>query len=371
MECVAVIAEFNPFHNGHALLAKQIKEAYSEHALVAIMSGNTVQRGDLAIFDKYDRAKIAVQNGFDAVIELPFPFSCSAGEQFASAGVYIADSIGASVLAFGSESGDLDRLNECALNLNSPELAEQLAAYTARYRDVSVITARNDVYLTVFGKELPVGSNDILALEYLRAILTDMSPLTPFVIHRTENFRATDARTAIKRDDRAELDRLLPSKESLPEVNKGLAGISSLLLGALRLDFGADNGNGIVNAMKLCAKQSGSFEGFVSLLPTKTYTMARLRREMIAYLFGVTDEMKNERPGYTVLLAANSKGLKYISEVKKHLRIPIVTRMADTKGFDALQSAQLERAIKADSVYCLGLCYPSAPMPFKTPYLEK
>lgn len=373
MECVAVIAEFNPFHNGHALLARQIKEAYPEHALIAIMSGNTVQRGDFAILDKYDRAKIAVQNGFDAVVELPFPYSCSAGEQFARAGVYIADAIGAGVLAFGSECGDLAALTECAANLSSPEFLEQLDAYTARYRDISVITARNDVYLTVYDKELPVGSNDILALEYLKALSLDMSPITPYVVHRTENFRATDARAALKTADTEELKRLLPNGQNISasELHKGIYGLSSLILGALRLDFGRDNGNGIVNSMKSCAKQAGSFDGFVSLLPTKTYTMARLRREMIAYLFGVNDDIKNEKPGYTVLLAANKKGQNYIASARKGFRIPLVTRMAETRDFDASQRAQLERAAVCDSVYSLGFAYPVSPMPFKTPYIEK
>ena len=373
MKCVAVIAEFNPFHNGHALLAREIKAEYPDHALIAIMSGNTVQRGDFAILDKYDRAKIAVKNGFDAVVELPFPYSCSAGEQFARAGVYIADALGASVLAFGSECGNLAALSECAANLSSPDFLEQLDAYTSRYREVSAIVAKNDVYLTVYNKELPIGSNDILALEYLRAMSQHMSPITPHVIHRTKNFRATDARAALKASDAPELKRLLPSESdiSASELHKGIYGLASLILGALRLDFGNDNGNGIVNAMKSCAKQAGSFDGFISLLPTKTYTMARLRREMIAYLFGVTDEFKNEAPGYTVLLAANKKGQNYISSSRKSFRIPLITRMSETRNFDARQRAQLERAAVCDSVYSLGFAYPVAPMPFKTPFIDK
>ena len=373
MKCVAVIAEFNPFHNGHALLASSIREAFPDHAIIAIMSVNTVQRGDFAIFDKYERAKTAVLNGFDAVIELPFPFSCSAGEQFARAGVYIADAIGASVLAFGSECGDVKLLTECAENLSSAEFNEQFDMYTARNRDVSVINARIDTYMTVYNKDLPVGSNDILGIEYIKAINAAMSPMEPFVIHRTENFRATDARIALKRADQKETDRLLcaEGRTDAYEMNKGLVAFSELVLGALRLDFGNDNGNGIVNAMKACARQSGGFEGFISLLPTKTYTMARLRREMISYLFGVTDDDKNRAPGYTVLLAANKRGQRYISEAQKGFKIPLVTRMADTKSFTEEQSAQLEAAIKADSVYCLGFGHPVAPTPFKTPYMEK
>lgn len=371
MECVAVITEFNPFHNGHALLARQIKEQFPDRAIIAIMSGSTVQRGELAVYDKYERAKTAVMNGFDAVLELPFPFSCSAGEQFARAGVYIANAIGASTLAFGSECGDLEALTVCANELSSPDFIAALGAFCEKNRDVSVPEARSHVYLTMYGKELPVKSNDILGIEYLRAIFGNLYPLTPFVIHRTENFTATDARKALKSGDGSEKMRLLPENTAYTEMNKGLCGISELILGTLRLGIGEDNGNGIVNAMRYCAERSGGFEGFVSMLPTKTYTMARLRREMIAYLFSVTDDDKNEIPAFTSLLAANKTGQQYLSSIKKSARIPILTRYSDAKALGERGRAQLDAALRADSVYCLAFGHPVTPMPFRTPYIEK
>lgn len=373
MDAVAVICEFNPFHNGHALLAKQIKEKYPEHALIAVMSGNTVQRGDFAIYDKYERAKTAVMNGFDAVIELPFPFSCSAGEQFARAGVYIANAIGASILAFGSESGDIEALTKCAGNLSSPEFLKAFSDFSTQNREISIPEARAHVYLTMYGSDLPQKSNDILALEYLRAIFDGMLPIDPCVIHRTEKFSATEARKALKSNDYSEISRLIPDnvQEIHAKINGGMRKISDLLIGALRIGFGQDNGNGIVNAMRSCAEKSGSFEGFVSLLPTKTYTMARLRREMIAYLFSVTDDDRNEIPAFTILLAANKIGQNYISSVKKKLRIPIITRYSDSKVLGERGTKQLERAICADRVYCMGFEYPVTPIPFKAPYMEK
>ena len=370
MKSVAVICEFNPFHKGHALLAEQIRKAYPEHVVIAIMSGNTVQRGDFAIFDKYERAKIATKNGFDAVFELPFPFSCSAGEQFARAGVYIANALGASVLAFGSESGDLEEICECAKNLDDPEFIMNMREYAERNRDTSVIMARENAYLTYYGKQLPLGSNDILAIEYIRALAVTLYPIEPFVIHRTENFRATDARVAIKTKNGAEINRLLPNAE-LGEVNLGLAGMSDFILGSLRADMREDNGNGIVNALKACAKRAGGFEVFTSLLPTKTYTMARLRREIIAYLLGVTDNDKNESPEYTVLLAANKTGQKYLSETKKSIGIPVLTKLSDSKTLNEVGRRQLDKQIMADSIYCLGYNHSVNPIPFKTPYIEK
>jgi predicted nucleotidyltransferase len=370
MKSVAVICEFNPFHNGHALLASEIKKAYPDHAVIAIMSGNTVQRGDFAIFDKYERAKIAVLNGFDAVVELPFPFSCSAGEQFARAGVCIANSLMASVLAFGSECGSIKTLTEYANNLDNPDFINSMNKYARSNRDTSVIYARENAYQNYYGKALPSGSNDILGIEYLRAINNKHYPIKAHVIHRTENFRATDARTAIRKGDISEKTRLLSYSENF-DVNAGLTGISDFLLGAFRVDIRLDNGNGIINALKSCAKKAGSFDEFVSLLPTKTYTLARLRREMIAYLLGITDSDKNEKPSYTVLLAANKTGQQYLSEIKKSISMPVLTKYSDAREFDGLAKMQLEKAITADSIYCLGYNHSVTPIPFKTPYIEK
>jgi hypothetical protein len=99
--------------------------------------------------------------------------------------------------------------------------------------------------------------------------------------------------------------------------------------------------------------------------------MARLRREIIAYLLGVTDDDKNENPAYTTLLAANKMGQAYLSEIKKSLTLPVLTKYSDAKNLDAFGTNQLEKAITADSIYCLGFRHPANPLPFKTPYIEK
>ena len=373
MECVAIIAEFNPFHNGHAWLVKKVRERFPEHTLLAVMSGNTVQRGDIAVFDKYERARTAIENGFDLVLELPFPFSCSAAEQFATASVSIANSVGASVLAFGSECGDIDMLCDLAEKLSAPDFLAYLDEYTAKNRETSAIMAKSSAFLTVYGKELPEGGNDMLALEYIRAIRAGMYPMTPYAVHRTENFRATDARAALRTGNVGEIERLLPNGAPSGSVgmSRGLNGLSGLILGALRLGYCKDNGNGIVNALQTCAERAGSFEGFISMLPTKTYTMARLRREMMAALFSVSDADKNEAPEYTVLLGASKRGTSYLSEHKKSIRIPVLSRIADARNLGERGRAQLEKAIRADNVCDLSYPYPMTPMPFKTPYIGK
>lgn len=370
MKAVAVICEFNPFHKGHILLADKIREAFPEYVLIAVMSGNTVERGEFAVFDKYERAKTAIENGYDAVFELPFPYSCSAGEQFARAGVHIAAELGAEILAFGSESGNIDGMLQVAENLEKSEFTATINDYVSNNRNISVIEAKSKVYQMLYGGELPEKGNDILALEYLRAIKRGHYGITPYAVHRTENFKASDARKAIRNCDEEEKKRLL-SNEQRFEVNMGLAGISDFVLGALRTDMREDSGNGVVNALKACAKKAVNYEEFISLLPTKTYTVARLRREIIAYLFNVGDFDKNTTPSYTVLLAVGKRGQTYLSSVKKALNISVLTKYSEAKKLDVASRKMLEKAITVDSVYCLGYKTPSSPEPFKPPYIEK
>ncbi len=369
MKAVAVICEFNPFHKGHILLAREIKKAFPEYVLTAVMSGNTVQRGELAIFDKYERARTAIENGYDAVFELPFPYSCSAGEQFARAGVHIAAELGAEILAFGSESGDIGAMLRIVENLEKPNFIELVNEYAVNNRNISAIEARNIVYRNVYGGELPSQSNDILALEYLGALKKGNYPLKPHAVHRTENFKASDAREAIRKCDEDEKKRVLAGEQGY-EINEGLAGISDFILGALRTDMRSDNGNGIVNALKLCAKKAANYDEFISLLPTKTYTSARLRREIIAYLFDVTDADKNIVPEYTVLLAAGKKGQEYISSVRKNLKISILTKYSDAQKLGNMSENMLKKAITVDSIYYLGYKSKPKPIPFKIPYMN-
>ncbi len=372
MKIFTVITEFNPFHFGHVCLKNKIKEEFPDSLIIAVMSGNTVQRGDFAIYDKYSRARAAVQNGFDMVLELPFPFSCSAGEQFAQAGVRICEAVGGEFLAFGSESGDLNKLMNIAKNLCSHEFTEKLYGSQKADRTVSAITAKENLYRSLFGEDLPKKSNDILGIEYLKQLISTNSSIAPVIVHRTSSHSATSSRAALRAGNQSEIDNLIPSGafDGLTP-HPGLKGLSQLIIGKLRLEKDIICDNSIINAMKNCAQTATSFDAFIDTLPTKTYTLARLRREIIGYLLSVGDNEKNQRPEYTVLLAANQKGIDYLSSTKKHRALPILTKLSDSKVLSDMGKKQLETAMLADSLYVLAANDDLAPIPFKTPYIEK
>ena len=137
---VAIICEFNPFHNGHKLLFDRVREYFApeEVCIVCIMSGNFVQRGTLAVMSKYKRAEIATDMGADVVVELPFPYSASYAQSFARAGVDIADSLGGiDYLAFGSESFDKENITYCAEKIASDEFENTLTEILKENRNTS------------------------------------------------------------------------------------------------------------------------------------------------------------------------------------------------------------------------------------------
>lgn len=375
MRAAAIICEYNPFHNGHRLQIQQTRRLFPESCLIAVMSGSSVQRGDFAVFDKYDRAKQAVLNGIDLVFELPFPYSCSAGQQFARAGVYIANAVGADTLIFGSECGSAEKLRLCADRLASDEFDKALGKCARLHPGASFISIRETVYREFYGEPLPSGGNDILGIEYIKSIAElcpPEHPLTPIALKRSENVSATQSRRALYSGNYSEIARLLPGEAPpLNRVGRGLEGISGLVLGHLRLSEPEVRSNGIRNALISAARAASGYTEFLSLLPTKTYTLARLRREIIASLLSVSDADKNALPGYTVLLGASQIGLKYLSQIRKSAPFPVLTKYSDAVNAGAFASAQFKKAVNADAIAALTFTYPKPPLYFKEPFIQK
>ncbi len=353
MSSVAIICEYNPFHKGHEALISAVKAKYRGYTVISVMSGNAVQRGELPIYDKYFRAKCAVLGGSDIVAELPFPFSCSAGEQFARAGVYIAHKLGADVLAFGSETGDIEAITAHARNLISSEFDEALGETARANPDVSYILLRERLYKEMFGMPLPGGGNDMLGIEYIKTIISEGYGIIPSVFKRVDGLSATAGRAALKVGDEDETARLVSADYIGEKLHPGLAGLSELILGYYRLNK-FDDKSGILGAVSACAKKTADFEEFISMLPTAVYTSARLRRELIGGLLGVDNAMRNEKPTFTTLLAASKTGTEYLKSRRKTSDFPILTKKSDAYGDGRVSSAQLELCEKLDYLYHLA-----------------
>lgn len=188
MKIAAVIAEYNPFHNGHRYQLETIRKELGADYIIVIMSGDFMQRGIPAVIDKYGRCQMALENGADVVFELPVYFSLGSAEYFAAGAVSLLDKLGCvDFLHFGSECGDIDALTSCAITLTKETKAYKDALNTALKKGLSFPAARMSALNAVSSpsENILASPNNILGIEYIKALLLRKSPISPATISRT------------------------------------------------------------------------------------------------------------------------------------------------------------------------------------------
>lgn len=337
MKLCAIIAEYNPFHNGHSKQIEYIKETLPDSAIVAIMSGNAVQRGELAVLDKYKRAEIAVRCGVDAVLELPYPWCGGSAGYFARGAMDIVKGIGADYLCFGSESGDIEELKLCAERMNSDEYITYLDSLVKQEQDSSYIALSRRAYKELYNEEIPDGANNTLAIEYLKNI----GDITPITYKRTYPSSATAARGFLQK---GEFDLF---KSTVPEATfescksggftdgeKAAPVILWKLRSTLAEDLTsyADIDTGIASRLIAAANEAVTLTELYEKAATKKYTNSRLRRCVLNIVLETTKERLEGTPGFTTLLSANEKGRKAIRQIKKQGSITVITKPADNEA---------------------------------------
>lgn len=386
MKLAAIIAEYNPFHNGHKYQIDEARKLLGEDtAIIAIMSGNYTQRGEIAIADKTARAKLAVLEGVNLVLELPFPFSSATAEIFAKSAVHIANSIGADYLIFGSECGQIETISKAAKIVTSDEFSNLYESlkndkYNKSQSHPQLI---EKAYLTLGGDKLEFNissPNNILALEYMKAIKELGSNITPITIKREgagysdnaiiENTglqSATAIRELLRNKDVSAYEYMPKNAKSVFEeaMNNGLMPadvekISPAIISSLRLNthggvdiFDADSG--LYNRLCTLSMKTNSILSLASSAETKTHTKARIKRAIFNSFFGVTSSIAKELPAYTQVLAFDEIGRTALKRIKKTTDFPCITKPADYDTFSDVVIRQKELSNKADSIYVLAL----------------
>ena len=377
MATVAIIAEYNPFHRGHEYQISKIREMLgTDTEIVAIMSGNTVQRGDVAVLDKYTRAECAVRCGVNLVLELPFPFCSASAELFAASGVRIADSLGViDYLAFGSESGDIDELCEVADLLRSDLFKEAFSAISldnlhlgAGYPEL--IEA---AYKSITKKKgSPFSPNNILGIEYIKELKAIDSAIKPITIKREGagfneeqitgcGYESATAIRATAMQSPASILRYVPnnSRKTIEcAIDNGLFpasadNLSSFIIPSLLLNSTAshddihDAAGGLYNRLIAAARKSVTISELVRLSETKRYTNARIRRAVLFSYLGVTSSEVKALPAYTQVLASDKIGFGILARARKSSAIPILTKPTDT---DKLGKNAMDQKALSDKV---------------------
>lgn len=401
MKTVAIISEYNPFHTGHKYQIDSIRAEFGEDTrIIAIMSGNFTQRGELAITDKYTRAECAVRAGVNLVLELPFPYSASSAEFFATSGVSIANSLGCvDYLSFGSEFGNIEELLLVASRMDTKEYKTSLREFidAAENKDVGFPRAAYTVYKNLYSEDITreyFSPNNILAFEYIKAIKKLNSKIIPHTIKRNgagytdtkiseiEHQSAGAIRKIIETDFESALS-FVPdsSKDTLIRAynEKRLPAdadkISSAIISHLRINSPKQNihdaGGGLYNRIRSASFDATNFTSLIKLAETKKYTQARIRRVCLYSLLGVTSSAVRELPEYTQVLAMDTSGQAILKSIKKVNGIRVITKPSDSKFSTDAQKAQKELSDMADSIYTLSLPCPTSGNAFlkATPYI--
>ena len=341
---VGVIAEFNPFHNGHKYLLETAKQN-TRKCVVVIMSGTFIQRGGIAVTDKLTRTKASLNNGADLVLELPVVFSHNTAQKFAMGAVSTLMATGViDTLAFGSESADISGLiNGADILANEPQEVS-LKIQELMGQGISYPVARQKAYTGYFDTSLLSTPNDILALEYLRACKILNADFTPLPIKRqgvdhdskkvTKTIAsATEIRHMLTEDN--DVSSFIPSYEFdvYDEKRLDTAIISNLrLISPDRLADINEVSEGLENKFIAAAREVSDVNDLCMAVKSKRYTLSRIRRIAYSSLIGLTKELGNMSPTYIRVLGANDNGRMLLRKMKEKATLPIVTKPADFKG---------------------------------------
>lgn len=378
MKAVGIIAEYNPLHNGHIYHIEESKKLAGKDAVVVAMSGNFVQHGEPAILDKWERTRLAIENGADVVIEIPAVFCAGNSMQYANAGVKILESLGiVEDIAFGSESGNVEELSTIANNLKmySDELNVEIANIV-RTKGCSFPAARELAYRKVVGSDCTInglaGSNDNLALSYLMA----NERLNPIAIKRVgAGYNDSAAENAIYQSATGIRSMLLEGNdvsEYMPTnvanaLCQGKLTFSNKWLDTLKfsvmsmspkdIDDCPSGGEGLGNKLKAEISQATSWDGLIKSVKSKRYTYSRISRLCIQIILGIRrNSMNNSNPGYIRVLGLSAKGRELLSYAEKNemCTLPIITNVGrSVVKLDEDSKNQLEMDIHASDVYNL------------------
>ena len=405
MKVAAIISEYNPFHNGHKYQIDKIREILGEDtAIVAIMSGNFTQRGEIAVTDKTIRAKAACECGANLVLELPFPFSMSSAEFFAKSGVKIASELGVvDYLVFGSESGNITELSDIAAIMSTDEYSLELDSLISspEYKDYGYPELCEIALTTVYGKQPDkslLSPNNILAIEYIKAISQFGNRVAPMTIKRAgagyldyfnpmaEFQSATAIREEMLSSPSSAFDYVPENAKNIynEAIDKGkmpadVRRLDGAVISFFRLNSPSasvdiqDAVGGLYNRLCDMSAEATSISSLTSMTETKKYTKARIRRAIWNTYFGVTSSDVRELPCFTQVLAMDDVGRSVLKRIKKVSDFPVITKPSSYKEYDDDVIKQKELSNRADAVYGLTLNKANSgrfPLTF-TPYVKK
>ncbi|KQL54738.1 hypothetical protein AN964_15310 [Heyndrickxia shackletonii] len=386
MKSTGIIVEYNPFHNGHLYHFTQSKETSNADIVIAVMSGNFLQRGEPAIVSKWARTKMALLSGIDLVVELPYKFAVQQAEIFALGSVYLLNALGCQSFCFGSESGEIDTFSRTIdiLEINKKQYNDNIKKYMQAGNSYPSALSKSFQDLGLGAKYLDLSKpNNILGYQYVKArnnIHSKMEALT--ISRKNANYHdeefssstiasATAIRKAIFDDnDTTKIQQYIPTatyneishyQETFGILHQWELYWPYLQFKLLTLTHEEiaefyEVEEGIEYRLLKAAEKSVSFYDFMNNVKTKRYTWTRIQRMCVHILTNTKKtDMKNEckYPEYIRLLGMTENGRIYLNENKKNISLPIISKLS------SFQNEALQLDIKASKVYALALKEPA------------
>lgn len=359
MHIIGLIAEYNPFHNGHLYQINKIKEKYPDSIIIAVISSTFTQRGNVSIIDKWTKTQIALDNNIDLIVELPFVYATQSSDIFAKGAIEILKMLKIDTLVFGTESKTIKQIISVAdIQLYNSKYNNLVKQYLKE--GINYPTATNKAILALNGKKIST-PNDLLALSYIKEIKKQNLPITPINIVRTTSYHSglsegnISSATAVRQKNlnNEKIDHLIPYNQNLlqkitmntyyPYLKYKIISEGTSIKKYNTIEEGIENKiiKEIIN--------TNTYEELINKIKTKRYTYNKISRMLLHILTNFTkEEAQNIKVDYIRVLGFNKEGQKYLNKIKKQIPLPIIT------GYQKNTSKVLDIELRVTKIYSLS-----------------
>ena len=338
MQIIGIVTEYNPFHNGHLYQIQKIKEMYPDSVIIVAMSGNYTMRGEISVLDKWNKTNIAINNGIDIVLEIPFIFSNQSSDIFSYAALKMLNEFKIEKLVFGSETNNIDLLSlASSVQIDNKKFDSLVKDYMSKGYNYPSSIGRSIYELTgIKIKE----SNDILGVSYIKEILKNKYNIKPISIKRTNNFKTNTKKSNII--SAYEIREFLNKNESIKEYvpNNVTPYIKKVdyekLFNLIKYKVISEKNSlnkyhlideGIENRIYEGVIKCDNYDDLVKYISNKRVTINKVNRILINIFVGLTkEEASNKELSYIKILGLSKNGKKYYSKIKKDINIKVYTK---------------------------------------------
>lgn len=344
MRILGIVAEYNPFHKGHLYHLKQAQALIKPDVTIVVMSGSFVQRGEVAIVDKWIRSQIAVECGVDLVVELPTVYALESADYFAKSSIELLHLLGVTDIIFGSETANMDQFIEIAKTIQTNSDSYNRLVKDAMQKGLRYPDACNQALSTLMNQEVKT-PNDLLGLAYTKEVITNNYPIHLHAIKRTSHYHsetietfasATALRKALK--ENKDVSNQLPGyiyykDKALLDSNAFFPYLKYNILMNDQLANIHLVDEGIENLLKETINKTQNINELISLLSSKRYTRSRIARMLAHILLNNSKEEVLQAMHFSQIrpLAFSQDGAIYLRQIKKSCPLPITTKILNKK----------------------------------------